>query len=248
MDEIIKEETSFFNLKAIFKGLKRHLVKILAVVVTFAVLGGVYGLFFADLSYVSEASVIAFDDEVYADENEEIDVIQRTASSAKAMINEASGVKIFKNAIDKLKEKGIDDITVEGLRKEFTVTTNSMFILFKYQTSNKEAQLILDTVIEEFLNTLNAKDETTGKYVMTMFGGKLKVFTSATPVKEGDLTDNLISNAIIFAMIGGVLAVAVVILLALLRNTVLDKETVENELGIEVLAVVEELKEKKGGR
>ena len=247
MDEYIKEETSFFSLKAILKELKRHLIKIIAVIVAFAVIGGVYGMFFADLTYKTEASLIAIDDDVYLDENEEIDVIQRTASSAKAMITSASGNKVLEDAVKVLEDKGIKGLTVKGLKKELVVSISSMFILFTYETSNPDAQVILDTVISEFLKVLNEKNEN-GKYVMPMFGGKIKIFTTATEVK-GEIKDLIISNTVLFAVIGAVLSIAVVVLLALLRQTFLDKESVEEELGIEILSVVEELsQDKKGGR
>ena len=119
MDEIIKEEASFFSVKAIIKELKRHFIKIMAVVVAFAVLGGVYGLFFADLSFTSEASLVAYDDGVYADENEEIDVIQRAASTVAGMLREATVVNVYDEAVKTLETKGIE-VTVESLREEIT--------------------------------------------------------------------------------------------------------------------------------
>ena len=83
---------------------------------------------------------------------------------------------------------------------------------------------------------------------MPMFGGKIKIFTTATEVK-GEIKDLIISNTVLFAVIGAVLSIAVVVLLALLRQTFLDKESVEEELGIEILSVVEELsQDKMGGR
>lgn len=247
MDEYIKEEASFFSLKAILKELKRHLIKIIAVIVAFAVIGGVYGIFFADFTYKTEASLIAFDDDVYLDENEEIDVIQRTASSARAMITTESGNKVLANAIKVLEEKGIEGLTVKDLKEQLVVNVNSMFILFTYETSNAKAQVILDTVVSEFLKVLNEKDEN-GQYVMPMFGGKIKIFTTATEVK-GDVKDLIIPNVVLFAVIGAVLSIAVVVLLALLRQTFLDKKTVEEELDIEILSVIEELsQDKKGGR
>lgn len=245
MDEIIKEEASFFSVKAILKELKRHLIKILAVIVLFAVLGGVYGLFFADLSFKSEASLIAYEDEVYADENEEIDVIQRSASTVAGMIKEATAVPIYKKVVEILEEKGIE-VTVEGLRKEITVKTNSNFVVLTYETANSEAQVILNTVLEECLKVVNAKEN--GQYVMPIVGGRIKIWSSATEVK-GDLKGNLITNVILFAMVGAVLSIGLVLVLALLRQTFLDKESAEEELGIEILTVVEDLpKDRKGGR
>ncbi|MBQ7373165.1 MAG: hypothetical protein IJW64_01200 [Clostridia bacterium] len=247
MDEIIREEeTSFFSAKAIIKELKRHLLKIFAVIVAFAILGGAYGLFFADVTYKTEASVIAFDDDVYADETEEITVIQSIASSARAMIMSTSGNLVFEKAVETLEEKGIKGLTIEAIKECLTVTNTSMFVNFTYETSSVNAQVILDTIVSEFLSVLNEKHDN-GKYVMTMFGGKLKTFTSASEIKE-DKFGSAISSAILFGAVGAVLSVGLVVVLALLRQTFLDKESVEKELGIEVLAVVEELKEEKGGR
>ena len=246
MDEIIKEEASFFSVKAILKELKRHLIKILAVVATFAVMGGVYGLFFADLSFKSEATLIAYDDDVYADENEEIDVIQRAASTVAGMLKEASVVNVYREVVKTLESKGIV-VTVESLREEITIKTNSMFIILTYETANSDAQVILDTILSECLKTVNAKG-TDGQYVMPVVGGRIKIFSSATAVK-GDLKGNLITNVILFAMVGAVLSIGLVLVLALLRQTFLDKESAEEELGIEILTVVEDLpQDSKGGR
>ena len=246
MDEIIKEEASFFSVKAILKELKRHLIKILAVVATFAVMGGVYGLFFADLSFKSEATLIAYDDDVYADENEEIDVIQRAAATVAGMLKEASVVNVYREVVKTLESKGIV-VTVESLREEITIKTNSMFIILTYETANSDAQVILDTILSECLKTVNAKG-TDGQYVMPVVGGRIKIFSSATAVK-GDLKGNLITNVILFAMVGAVLSIGLVLVLALLRQTFLDKESAEEELGIEILTVVEDLpQDSKGGR
>ena len=246
MDEIIKEEANFFSVKAIIKELKRHLIKIMAVVVAFAVLGGVYGLFFADLSFKSEASLVAYDDGVYADENEEIDVIQRAASTVAGMLREATVVNVYDEAVKTLETKGIE-VTVESLREEITVKTNSMFVVLIYETANSDAQIILDTVLSECLKVINAKG-TDGQYVMPVVGGRIKIFASATAVK-GDLKGSLITNVILFAMVGAILSVGLVLVLALLRQTFLDKESAEEELGIEILTVVEDLpRDRKGGR
>ena len=122
-----------------------------------------------------------------------------------------------------------------------------MFVVLTYETANSDAQIILDTVLSECLKVINAKG-TDGQYVMPVVGGRIKIFASATAVK-GDLMGNLITNVILFAMVGAVLSVGLVLVLALLRQTFLDKESAEEELGIEILTVVEDLpRDRKGGR
>jgi capsular polysaccharide biosynthesis protein len=145
-------------------------------------------------------------------------------------------------------------VSVKELKESLSVTVDSMMINLEYESTNVEADTILNTIIVEFRKFIDQTDanepikkvEVDGEmiekpnYIYDTFGGKLQVLSYASdPTNDSKLL--VFKYMALFFIIGAIGTVLAVLLKVMLNDTYSDKETLQNDIGIDVLVMIEDV-------
>ncbi len=248
-----KEQSSAgeLSLQSIVEACKRHIVFIVAITLLVTVLGAIVGRFFIKTKYTSSANLIVdFEttSSAYQDYSFAV-VLTNTISDFMK-----SGV-VISDACEKLEEKGIS-VSGSQMASSLTITTSDKSVMVKlsYSSTSEYAQEILMQLIDSSISIADSYklDEEgnvvteNGKpvYMYSNLSNKIKVMTYPGKASN-DKRSKTIKYTLIFFVIGLVLSVGAVVLRMLFNDTYRSKEEVEEELGIDVLALLEDITEDK---
>ena len=216
---------SEIDLKQIWQTIWSKKVFILLTVVLFMVLGFVYSNFVVQPKYTAYTTLMLV-------QEQSADTTSLTASDitlSDKLISTyqelATSTKIVRSVLEELK---INDMTEEDLKKEISVTSKADTLIIKLSItdSNPErAALIANTLADEFK-----------KEVPVHF--KLNNVSVVDRAEVDNVPSNInhTRDLVIFAIIGGVLSVAIIILINVFDDTVKESKEIENTTGLVVLA------------
>ena len=249
MNEEYREEgASQFSLQSFFYEIKKRLLLIIAVTLLCTAVGGVVGAFFVKPQYKSTATLIV------TGEGMSLSEAQSLATAMKSFLDPENDI-IYKNTYGELETKSLDEsVSITELKYSLAVKVNSMMINLEYESTNVEADTILNTIIVEFRKFIDQTDanepikkvEVDGEmiekpnYIYDTFGGKLQVLSYASdPTNDSKLL--VFKYMALFFIIGAIGTVLAVLLKVMLNDTYSDKETLQNDIGIDVLVMIEDV-------
>lgn len=241
MEEILNEEdggVSQFSLQAFIKAIRKNLLLIVAMTVLCTALGGVIGRFFIKTQYTSISTMI-----VVAEQGEDLTLSesQSLAVAIKSLLTPENNYiyERVQKRFNENKPSGAPDVTVKELKGALTVDVESMMLTFDFTSQNPEAQYILELFMAELEDYINVQT--------SFYGGRLEILSEQSKA-ENDEQMKVIKFMLVFMLLGGFVSLLGVFLKVLLNDTYQDKESLENDLNVEVLAEIEDGYTSKSGR
>ena len=226
--EIREDGVSQFTIRAVVREIKKRLLFVVAITLLLTAIGGVLGKFFIKTTYVSKASLMVS----AGDDSGGVSQAKELATTVKAFLDSTS------NSIYNEIEKSYTSvpITAKEIEKSLKITVNAVMIDFTFTTKNKDAQKILQLIVQKMIDSVN--ETKNGEYMYAEFANKLKETTSASPA-ETDEGIKVFKYMAIFFMLGLFCNLLFIFLKVLLNDTYSDKDLFESDLGIDVLAMIE---------
>ena len=243
--ELMEEKTFQITFQALFKEFKKNLLLIIAIVVAFTAIGSVVGGFFIKTQYTSVASLM-----IKSDPPKELTEIivngttlgeeESLARAFKAILE--SSDPIFVNAVTEYNSQNPSStVNKEDVKENLTVKVSSVMINLEYTSSNPNSQQILDKIVKHMIKFVETKDEGGDYTYGPRYVDKLKENSPASEAKD-DEDVRVFKYMAIFLVVGVVLSCAIIFLNVLFRDTYEDKESFEKDTGLEVFAVLGDMR------
>lgn len=232
--EQVQTEEKEIDLRVIFNVLIKNIVPLIVVTVIFAAGFFVYSKFFITKKYQASATLIV--------NNMANDKTTATSSELTAAQSLADVYAIIIKS-DTVLQPVIDDLklnmTYEQLRNSITVSTVNSTQVISISMNHEDAEYarrIIEAVVKVAPDIIKDKVE----------AGSVKVISDARIANNGrPVSPNTTRNAIIGALIGFVLTLAVVIIQEFTNNTFKTEDDVARTLNIPLLGVIPEVDEKE---
>jgi capsular polysaccharide biosynthesis protein len=233
--EIREESNSQFTIQALIKEIKNNVLLIIAITLLFAAIGGVVGKFFIKTTYVSKASLMV----ATSTEGENaITQSKELASTIKAFLDSTNNTIFTATEIEYNSMHPHQKLTTKEIAKSLDISVNTIMIDLTYTTTNKDAKIILQKIVENIITAVNEVNPDTNEPTYSEFAGKLKE-TSPASNQESDEGTKVFKYMIIFFIIGAFGSLLFVFFKVILNDTYSDKESLELDVGIDVLSMIE---------
>lgn len=231
IEEYREEGASQFSLQSFFYEIKKRLLLIIAVTLLCTAVGGVVGAFFVKPQYKSTATLYVG--------GETLSESQSLATAIKSFLEPDNDI-IYKQAENELSDLS-PSVDIAELKESLTVKVNSMMINLEYESTNPHADTILNTIIMTFMDFIDQENaEKPGEYLYDIFGGKVRVISPASK-KTNDSKLLVFKYMALFFIIGAIGTVLAVLLKVMLNDTYSDKETLQSDIGVDVLVMIEDV-------
>ena len=242
--EVQKESENQLSMQTLFLEAKHSLLMIIIVTLLFALAGGIYARFFVDTKYTSKASFVV---NVMPDETSGSTT---TAFSYAVNLTNTLGpyittTKVCEKALEIYNdshEEKLSSYAVIQKALSYSVIEKSFIIPLTCTTTNPDADGILQAAMDAAIEV--AKEYEDGQ---TFLANKLLIYEEPSK-PTNDSRNKLYKFILIFFFIGLVVSFLIVIFKIILNDTYKSKEDLERDIPVEVLALVDDLTQSKGGR
>ena len=222
------------NLKELFDYIKERIGLMIIIVLAVLIVGGAYSLFIKTPMYKSTSTLVLVSDEGTNSNNQtytnsDVQLNQNLVSTYSEIVKSR---RILESVIDNLKL----DYTFDGLKERVNVSTKD------------DTEIIVINVLDE--DPAVAAD--VANEIVKVFSNEIKDIYKLQNVSTIDIAQeakdpsniNLIKDAVIYILIGIILAGGVVFLLFYFDTSVKSAEDIENKLGLPVLGIIPKVKYK----
>ena len=253
----LREEGTQLSLVSILFEIKRNILLLVIVTLVFALAGGIYGRYFVTTKYSSKASLIVIPPETASSTTNKTtantsefsyavyiaatigEIIKSSTVCGKVAEAYNAGIETY-NA-DETHTVKMQSIKSGLVQSGLTVSTEdkNFVVNITFNSTDPHAKEILNQVIETTLAYINSDDSG-----MVWYSERFKTLDTAgssTP----DSSSRTIKYLLIFAFVGIVVSLGIIILKMLLNDTYNKKEDLENDIPVEVLALINDLTESK---
>jgi len=223
------------NLKELFEYIKERILIIAVVVLAILILGSVYSLFIKTPVYKSTSTLVLVSDEGQGQQNTTFNTQDATLNSQ--LVSTYSKIVTSHRVIDTVIENLDIDYTYSELAKEVTVSTETGTQIIKVSVSDKDKALsaqLANEIVKVF-----------GEEIKSIY--KLQNVSVVDKAEEASAPDNVnyIKEAIIYILVGTVLAFGIVFVIFYFDTTIKSTEEIENKLGLPVIGVIPKVKDRK---
>lgn len=243
--ELRGEQTSQITLSSLLAELRNNLILIIVITLVMTVLGGLFGALFVKTKYSSSAALVVSPPSASSSSggsNSDLSYAVNLTNSFKDFFKSDF---VSKDAAAKYNATAAEKVTAGQIKSGITTTTNtqSFIINVSFTSNNKDAQNILNQIIESAISLADSTVVDAGgneKPVYGLFYEKLTVMNYAGGVSSDSFSKVVKYLALFFA--GGLVVSFVIIVLKLILNdTYKTKESLENDVPVEVLAMIEDI-------
>ena len=214
---------TYIDLVEVFYALKEHLLWVIAACIIGIIASGIITIFFMPPIYTSTASVLVLSKETTLTSIADIQLGTQLTNDYKVLITSTS---VLEDVIDDLKL----DLTAVKLRKKVKVTNPDGTRLLDISVNDSDPELARDIV-----NDIAA-------VASAFIGDKMEVVPPKIieygKVPEVETSPSLKKNLIVGAMIGFLIAAAIITMLTVMDDTIKSEDDMQNYLGIFMLASV----------
>ena len=224
------------NLKELFTYFKSRVLVMLIIILSVTLVGTIYSLFLKVPVYESISSIVLVNDEGEASTNNNGSYNQTDAQLNKSLISTYSEIVKTNRVMEKVIENLSLDYSIDELKNEIKVTNSTNTEIIKIQVVDRDRGLAAEIANE----------------VVKVFSEEIKEIYKLQNVSVVDIAReadspyniNFIKEFVIYALIGIVLACALVFVTYYFDTTIKSAEQIENGLGLPVFGVVPEVKRK----
>ncbi len=218
------------NLKELFDYIKERMFTIMAITLAIVALGCVYSSFLKTPMYKSTSTVLLVSDDGTTDTGTTQSDIQLNKSLVSTYSELVKSRTVLKSVISNL----YLDYEVADLHDMITVSNVNNTEIIKIDVIDKDRKLAAEIANE----------------VVAEFGDEIKSHYKLQNVSVVDVAEeaeqpyniNFIKDAVIYMLVGLVLAVGTVFVTFYFDTTIKSAEEVENKLGLPVLGIVPKIK------
>ena len=253
----LREEGTQLTLISILFEVKRNILLLIIVTLALALAGGIYGRFFVATKYSSKASLIVIPPET---ENVEThttntsdfsyavyiagtvgEIIKSEVVCGKVAKAYNEGIEAY-NADDSHSEK-MNKISAGLVKSGLTVTTQekNFVVNITFTSTDPHAKEILSQVLTTTLEYIDS--DYSG---MVWYSSRFTILDTAG-APSPDSSSRTIKYLLIFALVGVALSLGIIVLKMILTDTYNKKEDLENDIPVEVLALINDLTDSKEG-
>jgi len=223
------------NLKELFEYIKERILIIAVVVLAILIIGSVYSLFIKTPVYKSTSTLVLVSDEGQGQQNATYNTQDATLNNQ--LVSTYSKIVTSHRVIDTVIENLGIDYTYSELVKEITVSTETGTQIIKVSVSDKDKALsaqLANEIVKVF-----------GDEIKSIY--KLQNVSVVDKAAEASAPDNVnyIKEAIIYILVGAVLAFGIVFVIFYFDTTIKSTEEIENKLGLPVIGVIPKVKDRK---
>ncbi len=236
----MEEEIFTVDLKDIFNQIKNHMVEIIAVTLSCAIIGFCVTNYLIDKKYEASATMI-----VNTRQDQNVTVTNDQLNSAKQLVTTYSVILKSDTVIDKVIDnlnlrniEGWEDVTAEEFAKNYIrVEQVDNTQVMKITAKTTDADLSAD-IVSEIVKL--APD----MIINTVKAGSVEVI-SAPKANYQKVSPSLGKNTALCGLLGMFASTGAVILIGILDNTFKSDEDIIKHLGLTVIGVIPMTKEKE---
>ena len=222
------------NLKELFEYIKEKILIIAVIVLAVLIIGSVYSLFIKTPVYKSTSTLVLVSDEGTSTQTA---YTTQDVTLNNQLVSTYSKIVTSHRVIDTVIENLNVDYTYSQVVKEVAVTTETGTQIIKVSVSDPDKSLAASLANE----------------IVKVFGEEIKSIYKLQNVSVVDKAEeasspanvNYIKEAIIYILVGAVLAFGVVFVIFYFDTSIKNAEEIENKLGLPVIGVIPKVKDRK---
>ena len=222
------------NLKELFEYIKEKILIIAVIVLAVLIIGSVYSLFIKTPVYKSTSTLVLVSDEGTSTQTA---YTTQDVTLNNQLVSTYSKIVTSHRVIDTVIENLNVDYTYSQVVKEVAVTTETGTQIIKVTVSDPDKSLAASLANE----------------IVKVFGEEIKSIYKLQNVSVVDKAEeasapanvNYIKEAIIYILVGAVLAFGVVFVIFYFDTSIKSAEEIENKLGLPVIGVIPKVKDRK---
>ena len=222
------------NLKELFEYIKEKILIIAVIVLAVLIIGSVYSLFIKTPVYKSTSTLVLVSDEGTSTQTA---YTTQDVTLNNQLVSTYSKIVTSHRVIDTVIENLNVDYTYGQVVKEVAVTTETGTQIIKVSVSDPDKSLAASLANE----------------IVKVFGEEIKSIYKLQNVSVVDKAEeasspanvNYIKEAIIYILVGAVLAFGVVFVIFYFDTSIKNAEEIENKLGLPVIGVIPKVKDRK---
>lgn len=222
------------NLKELFDYIKERIIIIAVVILAVLIIGSVYSLFIKTPVYKSTSTLVLVSDEGTSTSNT---YTTQDVTLNNQLVSTYSKIVTSHRVIDTVIENLNLDYSYNDVVKEVAVTTETGTQIIKVSVSDPDKALAAEITNE----------------IVKVFGEEIKSIYKLQNVSVVDKAEeakypanvNYIKEAIIYILVGAVLAFGIVFVIYYFDTSIKSPEEIENKLGLPVIGVIPKVKDRK---
>ena len=222
------------NLKELFEYIKEKILIVAVIVLAVLIIGSIYSLFIKTPVYKSTSTLVLVSDEGTSTQTA---YTTQDVTLNNQLVSTYSKIVTSHRVIDTVIENLNADYTYSQLVKEVAVTTETGTQIIKVTVSDPDKSLAASLANE----------------IVKVFGEEIKSIYKLQNVSVVDKAEeasspanvNYIKEAIIYIIIGAVLAFGIVFVIFYFDTSIKSAEEIENKLGLPVIGVIPKVKDKR---
>ena len=222
------------NLKELFDYIKERILIIAIIVLGVLILGSVYSLFIKTPLYKSTSTLVLVSDEGTSTQTS---YTTQDVTLNNQLVSTYSKIVTSHRVIDKVIETLNLEYSYQEVVKEVSVATETGTQIIKVSVSDPDKALAA-SITNEIVRVFG--DEIKSIYKLQNVSVLDKAEESTSPANV-----NYIKEAIIYILIGVVLAFGVIFVIFYFDTSIKSPEEIENKLGLPVIGVIPKVKDKK---
>ncbi len=222
------------NLKELFDYIKERILIIAIIVLGVLILGSVYSLFIKTPLYKSTSTLVLVSDEGTSTQTS---YTTQDVTLNNQLVSTYSKIVTSHRVIDKVIETLNLEYSYQEVVKEVSVATETGTQIIKVSVSDPDKALAA-SITNEIVRVFG--DEIKSIYKLQNVSVVDKAEESTSPANV-----NYIKEAIIYILIGVVLAFGVIFVIFYFDTSIKSPEEIENKLGLPVIGVIPKVKDKK---
>ena len=245
MEEQLSSEKSVNNLslKNFFELITKNIVLLLIVTLICSAAGLIFGRFVIKTTYSSTATIAIKIDSLSSDSENvqsEYNNFQYATKLTKACSLFMSSDNVANDAASELKTKGINISSYDIIDNlSFTIVENSLFFNIKFASTNQNAQIILEQIIESAIK-VSADTQQDGTKTYGILANRFYESSSSRGIQNNS-SSKTVKYFLIAFLIGLILSILIILIKYLFDDTYRSKEQFEKETGVSVLAYIVDL-------
>lgn len=224
------EET--ISLKEIFAVLKKRILMILTIIISFAAIALLVSYFLITPTYKASASIV-----VNQEENVDVSTLNNAIQSNISLINTYKIVMTSPVVLDKVADDMNLSLSASELKEKLEVTSeaNTQIITVTVSDTNHEkAAELANTVVQVFQDEIPE--------LMNL--ENVKPLSLAETVDNPSPTSpNILLNIAVAAILGAIIGIGIAFLLEHLDNTVKTESDIEKRIGLPVVGIISHMTE-----
>ncbi len=222
------------NLKELFDYIKERILIIAVIILAVLIIGSVYSLFIKTPLYKSTSTLVLVSDEGTSTSNS---YTTQDVTLNNQLVSTYSKIVTSHRVIDTVIENLNIDYSYSEIVKEVAVTTETGTQIIKISVSDPDKALAASITNE----------------IVKVFGEEIKSIYKLQNVSVVDKAEeakypanvNYIKEAIIYILVGAVLAFGIVFVIYYFDTSIKSPEEIENKLGLPVIGVIPKVKDRK---